>query len=126
MGLRTTRRRGRHSRLRSQGHESRPAHPPRRIGRIQTGPFHRTGSALADSAARISAKFPGISVKETNGRWELVIPDSYKIGHEAHFRQVIERFIGFLEGKPVPAWEVPNTLTKYRTTMEAWRMSRKQ
>lgn len=81
-------------------------------------------SALAESVGRISRKFPGISVKEISGRWDLQIPDSYKIGHEAHFRQVIERFIGFLEGNPVPAWEVPNTLNKYRTIMEAWRMTR--
>jgi predicted dehydrogenase len=81
-------------------------------------------AALAESVMRISKRFPGITVKETNGRWDLQIPDSYKIGHEAHFRKVIERFIGFLDGQPVPAWEVPNTLTKYRTIMEAWRMSR--
>jgi hypothetical protein len=33
-------------------------------------------------------------------------------------------FLGYLQGKPVPAWEVPNTLAKYRTLMEAWRISR--
>jgi hypothetical protein len=63
-------------------------------------------------------------VKESGDRWELVIPDKYKVGHEAHFGQVTERFLGFLQGKPVPDWEVPNTLAKYRTLMEAWRMSR--
>lgn len=81
-------------------------------------------AALNESVARISTKYPGISVKETDGRWELQIPDSHKIGHEAHFRQVIERFIGFLKGNEVPAWEVPNTLTKYRTIMKAWSLSR--
>jgi predicted dehydrogenase len=80
--------------------------------------------ALEKSVGRISSKFPGIATKETDGRWELQIPDSYKVGHEAHFRQVIERFIGFLEGNQVPKWELPNTLTKYRTIMEAWRTSR--
>lgn len=81
-------------------------------------------ASLADSVARVSKRYPGISVKETEGRWELQIPDSYKIGHEAHFRQVIERFIGFLNGGKVPDWEVPNTLAKYRTLMDAWRVSR--
>jgi hypothetical protein len=54
----------------------------------------------------------------------LVIPDSYKAGHEAHFGEVTKRFLGYLQGTPVPDWEVPNTLVKYRTLMEAWKKSR--
>jgi predicted dehydrogenase len=81
-------------------------------------------AALATAISQISTTYPGVEAKETDGRWELVIPDKYKVGHEAHFGQVTERFLGFLQGKPVPDWEVPNTLAKYRTLMEAWRMSR--
>ena len=51
-------------------------------------------------------------------------PPSIKTGHEAHFGQVVERYLRYLQGEPVPAWEVPNTLTKYSTLMEAWKMSR--
>lgn len=80
--------------------------------------------ALAKAAAEIAAKYPGVTVKDLGGRHEVVIPDSYKVGHEAHFGQVTSTFLGYLNGKPVPAWEVPNTLAKYRTLMEAWRMSR--
>ena len=82
-------------------------------------------TALAESVARISKRYPGIAVRETDGRWDVIVPDAYKIGHEAHFRQVFERFIGFLNDGNAPDWEVSNTLTKYRTLMEAWRMSRK-
>jgi hypothetical protein len=53
-----------------------------------------------------------------------VIPDAFKVGHEAHFGQVSELFLSYLQGKPVPAWEVPNTLVKYHTLMEAWQQSR--
>lgn len=81
-------------------------------------------ASLADSVARISKRYPGVAVRETAGRWDVIVPDACKIGHEAHFRQVIERFIGFLNGGDVPDWEVPNTLSKYRTLMEAWRISR--
>ena len=81
-------------------------------------------AALTAAVAKISETYPGIAVKELDGRWQVVIPDSYKIGHEAHFGKVTERFLGYLQGQPVPAWEVPNTLTKYRTLMEAWRISR--
>lgn len=79
---------------------------------------------LTKATAKIAETYPGVTVRETGGRWEVVIPDSYKVGHEAHFGQVTSRFLGYLRGEPVPAWEIPNTLAKYRTLMEAWKMSR--
>lgn len=80
--------------------------------------------ALADAAATLAKRWPGVAVKDLGGRWEVVIPAEYKKGHEAHFGQVVERYLRFLQGEPVPAWEIPNTLTKYNTLMEAWKMSR--
>jgi predicted dehydrogenase len=80
--------------------------------------------ALEKAAAEISAKYPGVVLKDLGGRYEVVIPDHYKAGHEAHFAQVAERFLGFLKDGGTPAWEVPNTLAKYRTIMEAYKMSR--
>jgi hypothetical protein len=81
-------------------------------------------AALAAAVVEISAIYPGVAVTELDGRWEVVVPDKYKVGHEAHFGQVTEEFLGYLRGKPVPAWEAPNTLAKYRTLMQAWKMSR--
>ena len=81
-------------------------------------------AALAAAVVEISKIYPGVAVKELDGRWEVVIPDKYKVGHEAHFGQVTEEFLGYLQGKPVPAWEAPNTLAKYRTLMQAWKLSR--
>lgn len=80
--------------------------------------------ALDEAVATLAKTFPGITLKDLGGRWEVIIPDSYKIGHEAHFGQVTTDFIRYLRGDAVPDWEVPNTLAKYRTLMEAWRMSR--
>lgn len=81
--------------------------------------------ALDKAAAEIARKYPGVVIKDLGGRHEVSIPDSYKKGHEAHFAQVAERFLGFLKDGGTPAWEVPNTLAKYRTIMEAYKMSRK-
>ena len=81
-------------------------------------------AGLTAAIAKISATYPGVAVKELDGRWEVVIPDQYKVGHEAHFGQVSELFLRYIQGQPVPAWEVPNTLAKYRTLMEAFRKSR--
>jgi predicted dehydrogenase len=80
--------------------------------------------ALADAVVKLNETWTGVAVKDLGGRWEVVIPDKYKVGHEAHFGQVTEGFLGYLQGKPVPAWEVPNTLAKYRTLMDAYRLSR--
>jgi predicted dehydrogenase len=80
--------------------------------------------ALESALAKLNSQWPGVSLKDLGGRWEVVIPDKYKTGHEAHFGQVTETYLGYLGGNPVPAWEVPNTLAKYRTLMEAWRLSR--
>jgi len=81
--------------------------------------------ALDKAAAEISAKYPGVTLKDLDGRYEVSIPDSYKAGHEAHFAQVAERFLGFLKDGGTPSWEVPNTLVKYRTIMDAYTLSRK-
>jgi predicted dehydrogenase len=80
--------------------------------------------ALDQAAAAIAAKYPGVVLKDAGGRYEVSIPDSYKAGHEAHFAQVAERFLNFLKTGDSPAWEVPNTLAKYRTIMQAYQMSR--
>jgi predicted dehydrogenase len=82
-------------------------------------------AALDKAAAAIAAKYPGVTLKDLGGRFEVVIPDSYKVGHEAHFAQVAERFLGFLENGGTPEWEVPNTLARYHIIMQAYQMSRK-
>lgn len=81
-------------------------------------------AALDKAVAELSLKYPGVSIKDLGGRYEVLVPDSFKVGHEAHFGQVTRTYLGYLGGQPVPAWEVPNTLAKYRTLMEAYRMSR--
>lgn len=77
--------------------------------------------ALED-AIRIAlqTRYPGLDLEKlSNGEHQILIPDEYHVGHEAHFAQVTEKFLEyFLEGK-MPAWEVPNMLVKYHTTTRA-------
>jgi len=80
--------------------------------------------ALDAALAKLADRWPGITLKDLGDRRELVIPGKYKVGHEAHFGQVTETFLGYVRGKPVPPWEVPDTLAKYRTVMDAWLLSR--
>jgi predicted dehydrogenase len=67
----------------------------------------------------LAAKYPGIALKKLEDqRWILDIPDTYKMGHEAHFGQVTEKFLEYLRSGNLPQWEIPNMIVKYYTTTE--------
>lgn len=74
---------------------------------------------LATDFNTLQEKYPGISLEETSTGWKLNVPDRYKVGHEAHFGQVTEKFLGFLIDGELPEWEVPNMIAKYYTTTKA-------
>jgi predicted dehydrogenase len=80
--------------------------------------------SLAAAIRELAHRWPGLALNDHDGRLELSIPEKFKVTHEAHFGQVTALFLGYMQGQPVPAWEVPNTLAKYRTLMDAWRLSR--
>ncbi|TLP70571.1 putative oxidoreductase C-terminal domain-containing protein [Maribacter sp. ACAM166] len=73
----------------------------------------------------IPEQFPGTSViKEEEGIWKIVIPEQFKIGHEAHFGQVTENYLNYLASGELPDWEVPNMITKYYTTIAAYKKAK--
>lgn len=68
----------------------------------------------------LQAKYPGIDLqKMPSGEYQVIVPDSYHNGHEAHFAQVTERFLEYYQNGKMPAWEVPNMIAKYYTTIMA-------
>lgn len=70
--------------------------------------------------------FPGTKAeKVTTNQWKIILPDSFKIGHEAHFAQVTENYLKYLDAGKLPDWEEPNMMTKYYTTIEAYKMTTK-
>ena len=75
---------------------------------------------------KLKPKFPGIELKRTNNIWEVVIPDSYSVGHEAHFAQVTEKFIEYLTKGNIPEWEIPNMITKYYITTKALEIAKEK
>jgi len=83
-------------------------------------------TALTQSFKKIEAAYPGVALKKGARAWQVVIPEKYRTGHEAHFGEVMQRFLGYLEAGKLPAWEVPNMLTKYYTTTTALRMAREK
>jgi predicted dehydrogenase len=67
----------------------------------------------------LQAAYPGISlVKQGDKVWTIEIPAQYKVGHEAHFTQVTEKYLQYLKDGKLPDWEVPNMIVKYYTTTE--------
>jgi predicted dehydrogenase len=73
----------------------------------------------------ISARYAGLKLtKLTDKRWTVEIPDQYKVGHEAHFGQVTEKYLQYLKDGKLPKWEVADMITKYYTTIEALKMAK--
>jgi predicted dehydrogenase len=74
----------------------------------------------------MAAKYSGLKLtKLADKSWSVEIPDQYKVGHEAHFGQVTEKYLQYLKDGKLPEWEVPNMITKYHTTTEAMKMAKK-
>jgi predicted dehydrogenase len=79
---------------------------------------------LRAAVLKLSASWPGlVDVQAKGNAWQILIPDKYHVGHEAHFAQVTEKYLRFLAEGKMPAWEVPNMIAKYYTTTEAYRLS---
>ena len=81
-------------------------------------------SAVSARFERLQDLYPGISKETTGGEVHITIPDCYRVGHEAHFAQVVAEFLQYLQApKSMPAWERPNLLAKYFTTTTGAQMS---
>jgi predicted dehydrogenase len=87
-----------------------------------------TGKAILAAAKKTLSGvqgYPGIGIEERGKELYVTIPDKYRVGHEAHFAQVTEKFLHFLKDpKAVPAWEKPNMIAKYYTTTKGLELSR--
>lgn len=80
---------------------------------------------LTDALATIQAKYPGVEIKKAGAGWQTVVPEKYNTGHEAHFAQVTESYLKYLNEGKLPNWEVPNMITKYYITTSALDLAKK-
>ncbi len=77
------------------------------------------GAALKKKIGALQSGYPGVAMQDRGSEFYIEIPDKYRVGHEAHFAQVTERFLNFLKDpKALPAWEKPNMLAKYYVTTQ--------
>jgi len=81
--------------------------------------------ALFAKLQEVQTKYPGVELTETEKGWQVSIPETYKVGHEAHFGQVMEKFLEYMKNENMPKWEVPNMIAKYFTTTAALELAKK-
>jgi hypothetical protein len=81
--------------------------------------------ALKKRVAALVKQYPGLAVHDRGKEALVYIPDEFRVGHEAHFAQVANQFLKFLQNpRSLPAWEKPNMLAKYYVTTKGVAMSR--
>ncbi|MCF6333395.1 MAG: Gfo/Idh/MocA family oxidoreductase, partial [Draconibacterium sp.] len=74
----------------------------------------------------LAVMYPGLQLEKLSDKmWKVNIPEKYKLGHEAHFGQVTEKYLRYLIAGHLPEWEVPNMIVKYYTTTEGMKMAMK-
>lgn len=82
---------------------------------------------LNGALSSITDRYPGVSLhKLSKGVWQVDVPASYHNGHEAHFGQVTENFLTYLQQGALPEWETPNMIAKYYITTQALELARRK
>jgi hypothetical protein len=83
-------------------------------------------AALKGKLGALQARYPGVSVTDLGKELRVEAPDKYRVGHEAHFGQVTNKFLTFLrDPKSIPGWEKSNMLAKYYVTTQGLELSRR-
>jgi hypothetical protein len=80
--------------------------------------------AMQGALSALRATYPGIDAQRAGDVWQVLVPEAYHVGHEAHFGQVATQFLGYVEQEALPDWEVPNMIAKYATTTRALEIAR--
>jgi len=81
--------------------------------------------AAKRKVAALQAAFPGLGVEDRGERIHVTIPVRYRVGHEAHFAILAERFLAYVKNpRSLPAWEKPNMLAKYYITTKGVELAR--
>jgi predicted dehydrogenase len=85
----------------------------------------RVIAALRKKLVQLETAWPGIGLEEQGDVIRVTIPSEHRVGHEAHFAQVVTRFLRYLRDRTaLPSWEKANMLAKYYVTTRAVELSR--
>jgi predicted dehydrogenase len=82
--------------------------------------------ALMGQLVNVQAKYSDVDLVKEKSGWKVIIPQKYHVGHEAHFTQVMQKFLEYLKQGNMSDWEVPNMIAKYYTTTKALELALKE
>jgi predicted dehydrogenase len=84
-------------------------------------------AALERKVAELQSRWPGLAVERLRDEFRLVIPEQFRVGHEAHFAQVANQFSKYVAApESMPAWETPGMLAKYYVSTKGTEMGETQ
>jgi hypothetical protein len=64
--------------------------------------------------AQLQSRWRGLDAIESGGELRLAVPEEFRVGHEAHFAQVANRFFKYVHtAGAMPHWERPCMMAKY-------------
>jgi predicted dehydrogenase len=73
----------------------------------------------------LEKNYPGVGVEDRGEEIHVTIPDTFRVGHEAHFADVTTNFLSYLRNRStLPSWERPNMIAKYFVTTTGTELSR--
>lgn len=74
-------------------------------------------AAVRARLERLQGTYPGVGCEAAGDELHITIPDRFRVGHEAHFSQVVADFMKYMKNPhSMPSWEAPNMLVKYFVT----------
>jgi predicted dehydrogenase len=88
------------------------------------GNANELAASLKRAVAGLQRRYPGLKVEKEEGSWHVLIPEKCRVGHEAHFRNVMDAYLDYLAKGRLPDWEVPNMIAKYYITTKALEVAR--
>src|SRR5262245_36762118 len=109
--------------------EVRQGHPQNYRPELYVVPTGSKASEVVDAVCRrveaLQVRYPGVGVEDLRPELHVTIPDSYRVGHEAHFGEVTRQFLCYLrEPGSLPSREKPNMLAKYFVTTQGVQLAR--
>jgi predicted dehydrogenase len=80
-------------------------------------------ASLKTAVAGLQSRYPGLGLEREANCWRVLIPQEHQVGHEAHFRNVTEKYLQYLTAGKLPAWEVQYMIAKYYITTAALQLA---
>ena len=75
---------------------------------------------LRDKCETLQREFVGLAVADLGAEAQVLIPESWRAGHEEHFGAVMDEYVRYFHNpRAVPPWEKPNALARYYITTKS-------